>query len=178
MTFCLQCGHSTVLQIPEGDNRQRLCCPQCGYIHYENPKMVVGTIPVWENKILLCKRAIDPRKGFWTLPAGFMELNESTQAGAIRETHEEAGAQFEIGDIYSILDVVKANQVHFFYLARLTSSTFNPGEETLEAKLFEPNQIPWAEIAFQTVEMTLRWFLSETNQQKNFHHAIISQNHN
>ena len=136
-------------------------CDSCGSIHYFNPRNVVGTIPVYGNQVLLCRRAIEPRHGYWTLPAGFMELGESTSAGAARETQEEAGALVQIGPLYSLLNVLHAEQVHLFYLATMTSPDFLAGEESLEVALFDEQDIPWNEIAFPTVKQTLEWFFAD-----------------
>lgn len=147
--------------IPADDSRERHVCESCGVVHYFNPRNVVGCIPAFNNQILLCRRAIEPRRGFWTLPAGFMELGESTSAGAIRETLEEAGAIVNIGPLYSLLNVPHAEQVHFFYLAKMTSAEFHAGEESLEVVLFDEEDIPWNEIAFPTVKQTLEWFFAD-----------------
>ncbi len=162
---CRNCGAANLLRVPDdGDTKERAVCPACTTIHYENPLVVVGTVCTWgqgdNQKILLCKRNIEPRWGKWTLPAGFMELNETTAEGAARETVEEAGAQFEMGPLFSMLNVARVGQVHVFYLATLTSDRFDPGPETIEAQLFAPQDIPWGELAFRTVETTLREFLS------------------
>ena len=130
-------------------------------MHYENPLNVVGTVPVWGDQVLLCKRAIEPRRGLWTLPAGFLELGETTAQGALRETDEEAGAQIELGALFSVLNVVRVGQVHLFYLARMTSPALDPGSETLEARLFREDEVPWDEIAFRTVRETLRFFFDD-----------------
>lgn len=151
-----------VYRIPDDmDSRERAVCPSCGTIHYENPLNVVGTVPVWQDKVLLCRRNIEPRYGKWTLPAGFMELDESTAEGAARETVEEAGAQFEIGPLFSLLNVVRVGQVHLFYRATLTSTTFDPGPETIEAQLFSRDEIPWDDLAFRTVRQTLEWYFED-----------------
>lgn len=142
----------------DGDTRERAVCPRCHTIHYENPLNVVGTIPVWGDQVLLCLRNIEPRRGKWTLPAGFMELGETTQEGAARETVEEAGAQFSIGPLFSLLNVPRAGQVHMFYRAELLSAQFNPGPETQQAQLFREQDIPWDELAFRTVKTTLECF--------------------
>lgn len=136
-------------------------CPLCATIHYENPLNVVGTVPHWGDRILLCKRNIEPRWGKWTLPAGFMELNETTSEGAARETVEEAGAQFELQELFTLLNVARVGQVHLFYRARLTSDQFAPGHETIEARLFSEDEIPWDEIAFRTVKETLERFFAD-----------------
>ncbi len=158
---CQVCGTAVNYQIPEDDNRERAVCPACHHIHYVNPLNVVGTLPVWEDKVLLCRRNIEPRKGFWTLPAGFMELGETTEEGAARETDEEAGARIEMEGLYCVLNVVTAGQVHLFYRARLLDTTFSPGPETIEARLFSQDEIPWSELAFRTVKMTLDRYFSD-----------------
>jgi ADP-ribose pyrophosphatase YjhB (NUDIX family) len=157
---CRNCGAAVVYRVPDdGDVRQRAVCPACDTIHYENPLNVVGTLPYFGDKVLLCKRNIEPRWGKWTLPAGFMELGETTAEGAARETDEESGAQFEMEPLFSVLSVPRVGQVHLFYRARLLSETFDPGHETLEARLFTEGEIPWEEIAFKTVRETLlRYF--------------------
>ena len=159
---CKNCGSAVVRRLPDdGDTRLRAVCPSCHTVHYENPLNVVGTIPVWEDKILLCKRNIEPRKGFWTLPAGFMELRETLAEGAARETDEEAGAIIEMQDLFSIIDVPRVGQVHFFFRAALQSPVFNPGHETQEARLFTEADIPWDDLAFRTVKETIRCYLSD-----------------
>ncbi|MDP2368093.1 NUDIX hydrolase, partial [Rhodoferax sp.] len=158
---CKNCGTAVVYRVPDdGDTKDRAVCDACGTIHYENPLNVVGTIALWDDKVLLCLRNIEPRKGKWTLPAGFMELGETTAQGAARETDEEAGAQFELEGLFSILNVARVGQVHLFYRARLTSEQFNPGCETIEARLFAEDEIPWDEIAFRTVKETLERFFA------------------
>jgi ADP-ribose pyrophosphatase YjhB (NUDIX family) len=158
---CARCGTRVEQRIPEEDNRERAVCPSCSHVHYVNPLNVVGTLPVWEDKVLLCRRNIEPRKGLWTLPAGFMEMGETTEEGACRETDEEAGARIELLGLYSILNVVPAGQVHFFYRARLLDTHFQPGPETIEARLFGEADIPWDELAFRTVRMTLERFFAD-----------------
>ncbi len=157
---CRNCGQSVVYRVPDdGDTRERAVCPACGTIHYENPLNVVGTVPYLGDKVLLCKRNIEPRWGKWTLPAGFMELGETTIEGAARETDEEAGAQVQMQDLLTVISVPRVGQVHLFYLARLLSDRFEPGHETIEARLFTEDEIPWDEIAFRTVRETLlRYF--------------------
>ncbi len=159
--FCSVCGHAITQRIPEGDNRLRACCDHCGAVHYVNPRMVVGTIPVWNDQVLLCRRAIEPRRNFWTLPAGFLEVDESTADGATRETTEEAGARIELGPLFTMFDVVHVHQVHLFYRARLLDTDFDPGEESLEVQLFAEADIPWDELAFRTVSKTLRHFFDD-----------------
>ncbi|HBI70852.1 MAG TPA: NUDIX hydrolase [Massilia sp.] len=165
MKFCSECGHAVALAIPEGDNRPRHVCSQCGTIHYQNPKNVIGTIPVWEHEgqlqILLCRRAIEPRYGYWTLPAGFMENGETTGEAAARETEEEAGANIELGPLFALLNVAHVHQVHMFYLARLVDLDFHPGEESLEVQLFTESDIPWDDLAFPTIRKTLELFFAD-----------------
>lgn len=158
--YCRTCGSAVEYRIPDdGDTRERAVCPACHTIHYENPLNVVGTIPVLDGKVLLCKRNIEPRKGKWTLPAGFMELQETSAQGAARETVEEAGAQFTLGPLFSLLNVPRVGQVHLFYRATLLSDVFAPGYETMEARLFTEEEVPWDELAFRTVRETLlRYF--------------------
>lgn len=159
---CRECGAAVTYRVPDdGDTRQRAVCPACGTIHYENPLVVVGTVPVLDGRVLLCKRNIEPRRGKWTLPAGFMELNETTSEGAARETDEEAGAQIEMGPLFTLLNVPQVGQVHIFYLATLLSDRFAPGHETMEAQLFAEDEIPWDEISFRTVKHTLERFFAD-----------------
>ena len=159
---CRACGSAVVYRLPDdGDTRQRAVCPACRTVHYENPLTVVGTVPVLGDRVLLCKRNIEPRWGKWTLPAGFMELDETTAQGAARETDEEAGAQFEMGPLFSLLNVPRVGQVHLFYRATLLSDQFNPGFETLEARLFAEEEIPWDELAFRTVKETLERYFAD-----------------
>ena len=170
---CQQCGHKVDYRLPDdGDTKVRAVCPACAKVHYENPLNVVGTIPVLGDKILLCKRNIEPRKGKWTLPAGFMELDETTSEGAARETVEEAGAEFELGGLFSLLNVARVGQVHLFYHATLTSDIFHPGPETMEARLFAEKDIPWDELAFRTVKETLVHYLSDRKNGQFGIHAI------
>lgn len=159
---CRECGAAVTYRIPDdGDTRQRAVCPACGAIHYENPLNVVGTVPVLGDRVLLCKRNIEPRWGKWTLPAGFMELDETTSQGAARETDEEAGARIEMGPLFSLLNVPRVGQVHMFYLATLLSDQFDPGHETIEARLFTEDEIPWDELAFRTVKATLERYFAD-----------------
>lgn len=165
MKFCSECATPVVVQIPTDDTRERHVCPACGTIHYQNPKMVVGSIPVWEEagevRILLCKRAIEPRYGYWTLPAGFMENNETTSQAAQRETQEEAGANIRLHELFSMLNVPQVNQVHLFYRATLLDIDYKAGTESLEVQLFTEQEIPWNEIAFPTVSHTLKFFFED-----------------
>ena len=171
---CRACGKNVSYQVPADDNRERAVCVGCATIHYENPINVVGTVPVWEDQVLLCRRNIEPRFGLWTLPAGFLELGESTSAGAIRETTEEAGARIELQGLLTLLNVVRVGQLHLYYLARLCDTQFAPGPETIEARLFTEDQIPWEELAFRTVRETLlRYFDDRRKGQFSVHCADI-----
>jgi ADP-ribose pyrophosphatase YjhB (NUDIX family) len=162
INHCKNCGTAVVYRVPDdGDTKVRAVCPACHTIHYENPLNVVGTVPHWGDQVLLCKRNIEPRKGFWTLPAGFLELGETTAEGAARETVEEAGAQFELQELMTVMNVVRVGQVHLFYRAKLLSDQFDPGTETIEARLFTEGEIPWEEIAFRTVKETLQYYFAE-----------------
>ena len=161
MKYCSNCASVLAIKIPADDSRERHVCEACGSIHYQNPRNVVGSIPVYGKQVLLCRRAIEPRHGFWTLPAGFMELGESTSHGAARETLEEAGAAVKIGPLYSLLNVPHAEQVHLFYLATMANPEFSAGEESLEVALFHEHEIPWEELAFPTVKQTLEWFFAD-----------------
>ena len=159
---CRACGTSVELRVPDdGDTRERAVCPACGTIHYVNPLLVVGTVPYLGDQVLLCKRAIEPRYGKWTLPAGFMELGETMAQGAARETAEEAGAEVEMGAFFSAMSIPRVGQVHVFYLARLLHDRFDPGHESLEARLFTEHDLPWDELAFTTVRETLKCFFAD-----------------
>jgi ADP-ribose pyrophosphatase YjhB (NUDIX family) len=170
LKFCSNCGAAVARRVPPGDSLPRWLCDQCGVIHYQNPLLVVGTIPEYEGRLLLCRRAIEPRYGYWTLPAGFMENEETVAQGAARETLEEAGARIEIGEPFSMISVPYVNQVHVFYRARVLDLAFAPGEESLEAQLFDEPAIPWKDIAFRTVALTLtRWFEDRKRSRFGFH---------
>ena len=161
---CKACGSPVQYVMPADDNRDRATCTVCSTVHYENPLNVVGTLPVWDDKVLLCRRNIEPRHGFWTLPAGFMELGETTEQGAIRETVEEAGARVELQGLYTLLNVVRVGQLHLFYRARLLDTDFAPGPETIEAQLFSEAEVPWDELAFRTVRETLKHYFEDRRQ--------------
>ena len=170
---CKDCGTAVTYRLPDdGDTKERAICQACHVVHYENPLNVVGTVPYWQDKVLLCKRNIEPRWGKWTLPAGFMELNETVAEGAARETVEEAGAQFEMEGLFSLVNVARVGQVHLFYRARLLSDRFNPGFETIEARLFAEDEIPWDEIAFRTVKETLERYFADRRTGSFSIHAI------
>lgn len=161
MKYCSQCRAEVSYEIPEGDSRHRHICQHCDIIFYSNPRIVAGTLPVFDGQILLCKRAIPPRKGYWTLPAGFMENGESTEQAALRETWEEAEAKPELGQLFSMITVPHIDQVHLFFLATLPTPSFSAGPESLEVALFHPEDIPWDEIAFPTVSETLQRFIDQ-----------------
>ncbi len=170
MKFCSNCAAPLKRRVPPGDTLERWVCEQCGEIHYQNPKLVVGTVPEYEGKILLCRRAIEPRYGYWTLPAGFMENDETTGEAALRENLEEAGARVELSAPFSMVSVPRVNQVHLFYRARLLDLDFKPGVESLEVALVEEAQMPWPEIAFRTVSVTLKhWFADRARGSFTFH---------
>ena len=163
MKFCSYCGSDVTLRIPTGDNRQRYVCvsESCGAIHYQNPRIITGCLPTYEDKVLLCKRAIEPRYGLWTLPAGFMENGESTADGALRESWEEAQATLEIDQLYALYDLPYINQVYFFYKGELSNLDFRAGEESLEVALFAEDEIPWDELAFSVVTKTLDHYFND-----------------
>jgi ADP-ribose pyrophosphatase YjhB (NUDIX family) len=154
--FCNKCGREVVSEVPDGDNRARLVCKHCRAVHYVNPLIVAGCVAVYEDSVLLCKRAIEPRSGYWTVPAGFMEIGESVSEAAARETWEEACAKVELGALTTVVDVIQARQVHIFFEGSMTEPVFAAGDETLEARLFRPEEIPWDEIAFPSVRIALK----------------------
>ncbi|MFK7891871.1 MAG: NUDIX hydrolase [Granulosicoccus sp.] len=162
--FCIQCGHGCEHRIPAGDNRSRRVCVQCEHIHYENPKNVVGCLLEWQDKVLLCKRAIEPRYGYWTLPAGFMENNESTREGAAREALEEASAQCDELRLFSIYNLPRISQVYLMYLGKLRDGYARASDETLEVRLFTQSEIPWQELAFPAVTETLTRYFEQRDQ--------------
>ncbi len=162
MKFCSECGAPVELRQPSDDNRPRHVCTICATIHYQNPKLVIGAIPEWEDgRILLCRRAIEPRYGLWTLPAGFMENGETTTEAAIRETLEEANARIAIAGLYSMYNLPYINQVQLLFRARLLDLDFSPGAESLEVELFEEQNIPWDELAFRPVRFTLQHYFAD-----------------
>ncbi len=162
MKFCSACGSSDVrLRVPDGDTLPRFVCGACAMIHYENPKVVVGCLPEWEDRVLLCRRAIEPRYGLWTLPAGFMENGETLAGGAERETREEANANVRVGDLYTVISLPQINQVYVMFRARLLDLGFGAGPESLEVRLFTEAEIPWEEIAFRTIARTLRDYFAD-----------------
>jgi ADP-ribose pyrophosphatase YjhB (NUDIX family) len=159
MKFCSACGSADLgFRVPPDDTLPRHVCGACGVIHYQNPKVVVGCLPVWQEQVLLCKRAIEPRRGLWTLPAGFLENGETLQAGALRETLEEAGARVVLEPLYAIISLPQISQIYMMFRATLSDLDFAPGTESLEVRLFDEADIPWQEIAFRTIGRTLRRF--------------------
>lgn len=164
MKFCNQCGATVAQRIPAGDTRPRYVCAACDTIHYENPKIVAGCIPEWNNKVLLCRRAIEPRHGLWTLPAGFMENDETTIEAAARETLEEAQARVEISGLYALFNLPHINQVYVMFRAQLLDLDFAPGSESLEVALFDEEEIPWEELAFAVVRETLRLYYADRSR--------------
>lgn len=161
MRYCGHCGQPVVLKVPPGDHLPRYVCEHCGTIHYQNPRIVVGCIPEWQRRVLLCRRAIEPRKGFWTLPAGFLENGETVEQGAQRETLEEALAEVEIGALLALVNVPHVRQVHLLFLASLSEPRYGAGAESLEAALFDEAAIPWTDLAFPSVRYALETFFSD-----------------
>jgi ADP-ribose pyrophosphatase YjhB (NUDIX family) len=174
MKFCSNCGATVQLRVPPGDTLPRHVCDACHTIHYQNPRMVVGCIPEWEDRILLCRRAIEPRHGLWTVPAGYMENGETTFQGALRETLEEANARVEIGPLYALYNIPHINQVYILFRSRLLDLDVSPGAETLEVRLFTENEIPWDGIAFASVRNTLtHYYQDRRNGEYQFHLGTI-----
>ena len=159
--FCNACGSPVTYRIPEGDSLPRAVCDRCGHIQYENPKIVVGCVPLWEGRVLMCKRAIEPRYGLWTLPAGFMENHETTEQGAAREALEEANARVEIGQLYTLYSIPHISQVYMMYLGRLVDADVSPGVESLEVKLVTQDEVPWDQLAFTMVRKTLEAYFAD-----------------
>lgn len=164
MNYCSDCGATVSLKIPENDERMRFVCNACGMIHYQNPKIVAGALPVWGEQVLLCRRAIAPRYGLWTLPAGFMENGETTDQAAVREAHEEANAALRDLRLYTVISVPHVSHVHMIYRCELVSDDFAPGVESLETRLFHEHEIPWDALAFHTVRKTLECFFHDRKQ--------------
>jgi ADP-ribose pyrophosphatase YjhB (NUDIX family) len=176
MKFCSNCGAAVISKVPPGDTLPRFVCDACNTIHYENPRMIVGCIPEWEDRILLCRRAIEPRHGLWTVPAGYMENGETTAQGAVRETLEEANARVEVGPLYALYNIPHINQVYMLFRARMLDTDFSAGAETLEARLFGEAEIPWSELAFATVRNTLEHYYKDRRQgEYKFHMGTIER---
>ena len=170
MNFCSNCGSPVELKIPAGDHLPRFVCSNCGMVHYKNPLLVLGCVPEWESKILLCRRAIEPRLGYWTVPAGFMENGETLQAAAARECYEEALATVEIGSLLAVVSVTGANQVHVMFRAKLLQPEFAPGPESLEVALYEEADVPWSELAFASGVYALRQYFADRTAGREEHH--------
>jgi ADP-ribose pyrophosphatase YjhB (NUDIX family) len=170
MNFCEKCGAPVQLAVPAGDTRARHVCTSCGHIHYRNPRLVVGCVPEHEQRILLCRRAIEPRRGYWTVPAGFMENGETLQQAAARESHEEALAEVTIGSLLAIVHVLHAEQVHVFFRAQLGAARFAAGAESLEVALVAPQDIPWHDLAFRSTDFALRRYLEDKATGAEPHH--------
>lgn len=164
MKYCSVCGSGVRVGVPAGDNRPRHICDQCGTIHYHNPKIVAGCIAHWEDKVLMCRRAIEPRLGLWTVPAGFMENGETTYEGAVRETLEEANARVAVDDLYVTVNLPHINQVYMLFRGRLLDLEFSPGEESLEVELLGEDEMPWNEMAFPTVTEALRLYFADRRE--------------
>ena len=172
MKHCSNCGALLSRKIPEGDNRDRFVCPECHVVHYQNPKIVVGCVPERDGQILLCKRAIEPRHGFWTVPAGFLELGETLAQGAARETLEEACAEVQIDRLFASVDIIDVGQVHIFFTAKLLGD-YGVGQESLETRLFKEDEIPWRELAFSSGRFALEKFFEDRGTNRGVHqHAI------
>jgi ADP-ribose pyrophosphatase YjhB (NUDIX family) len=161
MKFCSACANPVEHTVPPGDNRLRYVCTSCNAIHYENPRVVCGCVPEWEDKILLCRRAIEPRYGLWTLPAGFMENGETTAEAGVRETLEEANARVEPLELFSLIDIPYLDQIYMLYRATLLDLDYSAGSESLEVELFEETQIPWEQLAFPAITKTLAWYFAD-----------------
>ena len=174
MKFCSNCGSPVTLRVPPGDNQPRHVCDACGTIHYQNPRMVVGCIVEWQDRVLLCKRAIEPRLGYWTVPAGYMENGETTFAGAARETMEEANARVEIDSLYALYNIPHISQVYLLFRARLLDPSVKPGAETQEVRLLREDEIPWDQIAFASVRNALLRYHEDRKRGKfEFHMATV-----
>ncbi len=161
MKFCSNCGATLSWIVPEGDNRERHVCTACNTIHYVNPRIVAGCLPVWEDRIMLCRRAIEPRRGYWTLPAGFLENGETIAAGAARETAEEANARVRDLELYTVFSLPHISQAYMFFRAELEDLDFSSGMETLEVELFSEAQIPWQELAFPVITQSLEFYFED-----------------
>ena len=164
MNHCSHCGELLTRAVPPGDDRERHICPACGRIHYRNPRMVVGCIPLWKERLLLCRRAIEPRHGTWTIPAGYLETGESVEEGARREMMEEARATAETLQPYGLYNIRQVSQVYLIFIASLASQVFGAGEETIEARLFDEDEIPWDDLSFPVVETTLKHFFEDVKR--------------
>lgn len=182
MSFCIKCGHATQTAIPAGDTHYREVCPNCNHIHYENPKIIVGALAIWQDKVLLCRRAIEPRYGLWTLPAGFMELQETMEQGAARETWEEAEGHVTIDHLYCSYNIPKIGQIYMLFKGQLEDGEFGAGDESLECALFDEADIPWDSLAFPSIYRTLKHYYHDrkahdfSTNQVPFHLETITGN--
>lgn len=176
MKYCSSCGGTVSLRVPKDDNRERHICDDCGVVHYRNPQLVVGCVVERDGKILLCKRAIEPRYGYWTVPAGFMELGETAAGGAARETLEEALATVELGHLFAMVDVVDAGQVHLFFTGKLVGD-YGAGEESLESAMFSEDEIPWDDIAFQSGTFALQKYFEDSGRNNGVHIHELRRSH-
>ena len=176
MKYCSSCGSTVSLRVPKDDNRERHICDDCGVVHYRNPQVVVGCVVERDGKILLCKRAIEPRYGYWTVPAGFMELGETAAGGAARETLEEALATVELGHLFAMVDVVDAGQVHLFFTGKLVGD-YGAGEESLESAMFSEDEIPWDDIAFQSGTFALQKYFEDSGRNNGVHIHELRRSH-
>ena len=161
MNFCSNCGSAVALTVPPGDNRERHVCNDCDTVHYVNPRIVTGCLPIWEDQVLLCLRAIEPRRGYWTLPAGFMENGETIAAGATRETVEEAHARVSDLELYTVFSLPHISQVYMFFRAQLSDLDFSSGEESLDVRLFKEDEIPWDNLAFPVITQSLQFYFED-----------------
>ncbi len=175
MNFCSQCGNPVEFRVPPGDHLPRFVCPRCGTIHYENPRIIAGCVPDHEGRILLCRRAIEPRLGYWTFPSGFMENQETVQQAAARESLEEAQAHVQIGSLLAVVHVLEAHQMHIFFRATLPKAEFGISAESLEVGLFAQADIPWADIAFPSIEFALHRYFSDRAAGREDHHFTTAE---
>ena len=176
MKFCSECGHAVDLRVPEHDHLPRHVCPNCETIHYRNPKVIAGCVPVWEDRVLMCRRAIEPRLGKWTFPAGFLEMGETSGEGAARETLEESGAEVDIDDLFVVINVPYVSQIYAIYRGRMRSDKHHPTFESSETQLMREDEIPWDDIAFPTIWHSLKFFFADRAAgQTNFHALDLSR---
>lgn len=174
INFCPDCSHPVEHAIPQGEDRIRAICNSCETVHYQNPRVITGTIPVWKGKVLLCRRNIQPRIGLWTLPAGFLELNETSEEGAIRETWEESQAKVNVHRLHGVYNIPRVNQIYMLYLAELTTPKFAPTPESSEVQLFSTEEFPWDQLAFKVVEQSLKNFLLDSSPEGQLFHSTIA----
>ena len=166
MKYCSSCGSKVELKIPQDDHLPRYCCTNCDAIHYQNPKIVTGTVPIMKDRILLCKRAIHPRNGLWTLPAGFLENEETIGQGAFRETQEETNTEVKMGNLYAIFNIPQISQIYMLFFAEVLREDFGETSESLEVKLFKEEEIPWKELAFPFVPLVLKHYFEDRKNNK------------